>query len=229
MRFIRFTILILALCVALLPSQRAFAESKSDFLYLYKTAWERANFDYRLFEITEKIFSEQTDGMSFTSAGLRLEFNRHSLINMIQRGVVLDFGRRYDRLLNFIKKRLPENHVEIRNAAEKKFLDNTLQDIKPNQLNPFYALYLLIAGTVIFLCRGFLARTLMSLLGKTKRLAQSIRIIFAVTGIALLLFGVYNASRSVALTGSMTRKLIYERTKNFYSVELPTLYKDSLN
>ena len=203
----------------------AFAGSKSDFMYLYKTDWNRDNLSYRLMQIIEKTFRENTKSIRTSLIGFQLGLNRNNIVEKIQKEMIAEFNNDYEEFLQRFENKLPENHLQIKDEAEKNFIKNTWPELRPKLLNPFHALNWLILGIIIFVLRA----VIIQFFGHFKNLAHTAKIVLGVAGIAVLIVGVYNASQVAGLTRTVTRKFLYESTKNFYVSKLPELYIEALN
>ena len=224
---IRFLFLITFLfCIMACPT---FASSKSDFVYLYKTVWDRDNLSYKLFKTTEDTFYDNTNDMNLRAIGFQIAFNRNNIVEKLQEEIFKSFDAQYAELLINMKNRLPKNHVEIRNEAEKNFVKDIWTSLKPKLLNPFYPIIWLIVGAVLLFGQRFFAVKIREVLRVSRSTAVFTKIMFFIAGLSILSFGIYQASQVAAMTRSMTRKLMYESTRDFYAFELPNLYKEAIN
>ena len=179
MKNIKFIFVIFILIFVMTSS--ALAGSKSDFLYLYKSDWNRDNLSYKLLRTIEKIFSENTIGSS--SVSFRIGLNKDNIVEKIQQDVFNEFNDDYEKFLQRFVNKLPENHLQMKYEAEKDFIENTWPELRSKLLNPFHAVNWFIAGFMIFVVRAVVIK----FLGRFKNIVRPAKIILGTVGIIVLI------------------------------------------
>ncbi|MBR0079907.1 MAG: hypothetical protein IJP69_05985 [Synergistaceae bacterium] len=200
-----------------------FAGTKSDFMYLYKTDWDRDNLNYKLLKIIEQSFSKNAKSEGISNLSFQLGFNKDNIIEKIQKDMFAEFNDEYEEFLQKFEHRLPENHIQIKNEAERDFIESVWPELKQKLSNPLRAINWFVLGFVIFAIRAFILKIF------SPHSVRKARFFLGIAGLAILVIGAYNASQIAGLTKTVTRKYLYENTRDFYISQLPELYMEALN
>ena len=208
------------------------AASKSDFMYLYRSEWTRANLKYKLSRVVENEFLAVAKSSKFHTFGFQLGFNANNIVEKIQKDIFTEFYGDYQELLDRLSKRLPEEHIKIQNEAERNFIKTVWPKLRAKLDHPFRPLNWFVMGFAVFILRGFFAKFLSDFFGKVFRRVKAVKMLklaFSLTALMLIMVGVYHASQISTLTRSVARKFLYESTRDFYVSELPETFVNAFN
>ncbi len=245
-------IFILVFCTSAYSAENysaALENMHNNFQSAYHSEWNASDLSLKLFNIVDRVFSQNIKSLQYGTVSFQLAMNRNSIIEKIQRDIFNAFRPEYERFLGKFQetfyRQTAQNISEVVNSkkaleivnqisyamhnssrfvleeeGEKRLLENIWEQISPAISNPFLSIGFMLIGLIIFWTKGFLSKVF-NLFHIDVRL---VRIILSFVGIIIMILGLYTTFRIFGNNSLTSRVVMYTNTKDFYISELAGAY-----